>query len=78
MQEAKNGAVHVALGFPFWTAYLADAFTIDVRLEREARAELVGYLSGEGMSQRAIADVVGVKRKTVRKDIAEQVGKRTT
>lgn len=76
VQEAKTGAVHVALGFPSWTAYLADAFTIDVRLERGARAELVGYLNGEGMSQRAIADVVGVDRKTVRKDIAEQVGEK--
>jgi transposase len=72
--EAKRGNLHEALGFPSWTAYLADVFTVEVRLDGEQRRELVAYLSGEGMSQRAIADVVGVDRKTVRKDLAEQVG----
>lgn len=31
--EAKRGDVHRALGFPSWTAYLADVFTVQVRLE---------------------------------------------
>src|SRR4029077_6447485 len=31
-------------------------------------AELVGYLSGEGMSIRAIAEVIGVDRQTVAND----------
>ena len=69
VQEAKNSGAHVALGFPSWTAYLADVFTVDVRLERGARAELVSYLSGEGMSQHAIADVIGVSQKTVDRDL---------
>jgi hypothetical protein len=68
VQEAKYGDAHVALGFPSWTAYLADVFTVDVRLERGARAELVGYLSGEGMSNRTIAEVIGVDEGTVRND----------
>ena len=70
VQEAKHGDAHVALGFPSWTAYLADVFTVEVRLERGARAELVGYLSGEGMSQHTIADVVGVGVGTVNRDLA--------
>jgi hypothetical protein len=59
VQEAKRANIHATLGYPSWTAYLADVFTVDVRLEREQRCELVGYLSGEGMSNRAIADVTG-------------------
>ena len=68
--EAKQGDVHAALGFPSWTAYLADVFTFDIRLEREQRRELVGYLAGEGMSQRVIADVVGVSVGTVNADLS--------
>ena len=44
-------------------------FTVQVRFDREQRRELVGYLSGEGMSQRAIADVVGVGVGTVNRDL---------
>jgi hypothetical protein len=67
--KAKRGNVHAALGFPSWTAYLTDVFTVDVRLERQQRRELVAYLSGEGMSQRAIADVVGASKGTVYDDL---------
>lgn len=69
VDEAKRGDVHVALGYHSWTAYLADVFTVTVRLDREQRRELVGYLSGEGMSQRAIADVVGASKNTVTNDL---------
>lgn len=69
VDEAKRGDVHVALGYSSWTAYLSDVFTVTVRLDRDQRRELVGYLSGEGMSQRAIADVVGVDQKTVSNDV---------
>jgi hypothetical protein len=74
VEEAKRGNIHAVFGFPSWTAYLADVFTVPVRLGPAQRREMVGYLSGEGMSQRAIADVVGADRKTVRKDLDEQVG----
>jgi hypothetical protein len=69
VQEAKQGEIHEELGFPSWTAYLADALTIQVQLGREQRRELVGYLSGEGMSQRAISSVVGVDQKTISNDL---------
>ena len=69
VDEAKRGDIHVALGYPSWTAYLADVFTVQVRFDREQRRELVAYLSGEGMSQRAIADVVGVGVGTVNRDL---------
>jgi hypothetical protein len=69
MEEAKRGNVHETLGFPSWTAYVADVFNVQIRLEPEQRRELVGYLSGEGMSQRAIAPIVGVDQKTVSNDL---------
>lgn len=70
--EAKEGNLHAALGFPSWTAYLADVFSVGVRLSRKQRKEMVGYLSGEGMSQRAIGAVVGVDQKTVSHDLRRE------
>ncbi|MCV7246900.1 hypothetical protein H7J07_01320 [Mycobacterium koreense] len=73
VEQAKAGQIHLVLGYRSWTDYVADALTVTTRLDRPQRRELVGYLSGEGMSQRVIADVVGADRKTVRSDLA-QVG----
>ena len=71
MAEAKQGGIHVALGFPSWTAYIADVFKDNsVRLKGEARRELVAYLSDEGMSNRAIAGITGTDQRTVRRDRA--------
>lgn len=76
--EAKRGEIHVALGYPSWPAYLADVFSLrQVRLERPQRRELVGWLSGEGLSQRVIADVVGSAVGTVNADLAAGVQNRT-
>jgi hypothetical protein len=75
--EAKAGNVHVVLGYPSWTAYLADVLGKEpMRLAADERRELVAYLSGEGMSARAIAPVVGVDHATVARDI--QVSHRAT
>jgi transposase len=41
---------------------------VQVRLEREQRRELVGYLSGEGMSNRAIAKLTDTDERTIRRD----------
>lgn len=70
VDEAKSGRIHLALGFASWTAYVADALKVEIKLDRDRRRELVGYLSGEGMSQRAIAEVVGTSVGTVNADIA--------
>jgi hypothetical protein len=71
VEEAKSDPMHAAaLGFASWTAYVADVFTVTVRLTAGQRRELVSYLSGEGMSQRAIADVTGVGVGTVNRDLA--------
>lgn len=72
VEEARSGRAHVALGYPSWTAYLSDVFGDQpLRLPRDQRQELVGYLAGEGMSTRAIAPIVGAARNTVLKDLRE-------
>ena len=69
VQQAKNGNAHVALGYASWTAYLSDVLGREpIRLDAPQRRELVSYLSGEGMSTRAIAPIVGVSHETVRAD----------
>jgi len=72
VDEAKHSNVWNVLGYPSWTAYLADTLADEpMRLGREERQELVGYLSGEGLSTRAIAPIVGVSQKTVDRDVRE-------
>lgn len=71
VDEAKNSNVWSVLGFESWTAYLADTLGSEpMRLQRVERRELVDYLSGEGMSTRAIAPIVGADQATVVRDIA--------
>lgn len=70
LDEAATGQIHVALGFPSWTAWVKDAVKITPANEVE-RKSLVSLMSGKGMGQRAIADVVGVNQATVSRDIAE-------
>lgn len=41
-----------------------------LRLPRDLRKELVGYLAGEGMSSRSIAPIVGATDRQVRRDIS--------
>lgn len=72
VEQAKAGQIHAALQYPSWTAYVADALKVDVRLDRDQRRELVGWLSDQGMSQRAIASVVGASIGTVNADLGVQ------
>lgn len=71
VDEAKAGNAHLALGYASWTAYLSEVMGEEpLRLARDQRQELVGFLAGEGMSTRAIAPIVGVSNKTVHQDLA--------
>lgn len=68
--EAQEGQAHLALGYASWTAYLADVLGDEpLRLPRDQRQQLVGYLAGEGMSTRAIAPIVGADQATVVRDL---------
>ncbi len=73
IEEAKQGQIHAALGFASWTAYLADALGGRLELDTDSRREVVALMSGEGMSQRAIARAVGVSQKTVDRDLDKAV-----
>lgn len=71
IDEAKELCADEVLGYPSWTAYLADVFgTEPLRLPRDRRQEIVAYLSGEGMSTRAIAPIVGVGVGTIHRDLS--------
>jgi hypothetical protein len=71
LEKAMSGRIDEVLGFPSWTAYLADALGGQLQLQPDTRVELVQYLAGEGMSVRAIASVAGVSKSTVSNDIAQ-------
>lgn len=73
VEEAKTSNAWQVLGFPSWTAYLADTLADEpMRLGRDERQQLVGYLSGEGLSTRAIAPIVGVDQKTIVNDLRRE------
>lgn len=69
VDKAKAGRVWEALDYPSWTAYAAEVLQVTWKINGEERRELVAFLSGEGMSQRAIADVVGSSVGTVNADL---------
>ena len=41
VEEAKAQNIHEALGFPSWTAYVADALDGQWKVERDKRGEVV-------------------------------------
>lgn len=70
LNEARDGEAWRALGYASWTAYLSDVMgDRPLRLPRDERQQIVGYLAGEGMSSRAIAPIVGISYDTVQRDI---------
>lgn len=78
VEQARDGNAHLALGYASWTAYLSDTLGSEpLRLPRDQRQELVGYLAGEGMSTRAIAPIVGANFATVSRDLKAPVANAT-
>jgi hypothetical protein len=70
IDKAEAGEAHLVLGFRSWTAYVADVLgELHLHLDRGDRRELVTYLSGKGMSTRAIAGAVDVSKNTVTADL---------
>ena len=67
--EAEAGQIHLTLGFKSWPAYLASALAkLNTWTTTDSRRELVNLLTDAGMSQRAIAQSVGVNQATVSRD----------
>ena len=72
--EAYQRRADLALGYGSWAEYAAAELRPAEGLAADVRRQLVGLLSAEGMSTRAIAPTVGVKSdQTVRADLARQV-----
>lgn len=67
VEQAREREVWAVLGYPSWTAYLVDVLE-PMRVPRDERREIVGYLTGQGLSTRAIAPIVGADQKTVVND----------
>ena len=58
------------LGYPSWTAYLADALDGQWKLDRDNLGEAIRFLGEQGMSQRAIARATGASKSTVQRELA--------
>ena len=69
VEQAKAGQIHVTLGYPSWTAYVADV-SGQMKVTPEIRPEAVELLASAGMSTRAIAAVTGVSKTTVVRDLS--------
>lgn len=73
--EAKEGQIHIALGFASWTAYFAARVNTKFA-EITDRQVAALMLHEEGMSNRAIAATLGVSPATVVTDVKEAKAKR--
>jgi hypothetical protein len=67
--EAKASQVHVVLGFKSWPDYIADVVNREMgKLHADDRRQIVALLAGEGMSNPAIGNALGVDQSTVYRD----------
>ncbi len=66
--EAYERRADLALGYGSWAEYASAEFKPAEGLAASVRQQVVGLLSAQGMSTRAIAPVVGVSNFTVSKD----------
>lgn len=71
--EAYSRRADLAMGYASWEAYANAELKPSMGIAAEVRRELVGLLSAQGMSTRAIAPTVGVSDRRVRQ-IANEVG----
>jgi len=70
VSEAKEAKDHLALGYPSWTAYVAEEFKERLaQLNRDDRRSAVFALTATGLSTRAIAPIVNVDHTTVVRDL---------
>ena len=68
ISDAYQRRADLALGYGSWADYAEAELRPSHELAADIRRELVGLLSAQGMSTRAIAPTVGVTHKTIVKD----------
>ena len=71
--EAYSRRADLALGYGSWAEYAEAELRPPSAIAAEVRRELVGLLTAQGMSTRAIAPAVGVSGQRVRQIVASQV-----
>lgn len=70
IRQARDAGDAESLGYPSWSAYVSGEFGgLLPRLSRDERIPLASQLRALGMSTRAIAPVVGIDERTVRRDL---------
>jgi Helix-turn-helix domain len=74
VEQAKATNIHQTLGYPSWTAYIADALDGQWKLERDKRGKVIQLLASQGMSQRAIAATIGAAKTTVHRELSAAGG----
>lgn len=72
--EAYQRRADLALGYGSWAEYAEAELKPSEGLAADVRRQLVGMLSAQGMSTRAIAPTVGVQDSAVRKDLRRIAG----
>lgn len=68
--EAYERRADLALGYESWDAYAAAELKPSEGIAAQVRRELVGLLSAQGMSTRAIAPTVGTSHMAVQRDLS--------
>lgn len=77
--QARESNAHKALGYTGWDAYVRDRFQPALsRLDKADRRPVVELMSQDGMSVRAIGEVVGVSHQTVANDLRASTGPRSS
>lgn len=71
--EAYDRRADLALGYASWSDYATAEFKPAEGLAASVRQQVVGLLSAQGMSTRAIAPVVGVSQMQVVRDVKRDV-----
>lgn len=76
--EAYQRRADLALGYGSWSEYAEAELKPSEGLAADVRRQLVGMLSAQGMSTRAIAPTVGASRMAVHRDLVAGVTERDT
>lgn len=76
--EAYQRRADLALGYGSWAEYAEAELKPSEGLAADVRRQLVGMLSAQGMSTRAIAPTVGASRMAVHRDLVAGVTERDT
>ncbi len=66
LEQAQAGNIWKTLGFRSWPSYVQDALKGKINVDKTTRQALVAIMTGDGMSQNAIAEALGTTRDCVR------------